>query len=84
MAQSDLTHPVLRLSPTSGWRTGEVRGDYHELPAGGLVAGSNSLVVILYAREGSGFRNLPVYDAGGRPLGESAVLAVFERVEGGG
>ena len=84
VAQSDLTHPVLRLSPTSGWRAGEVRGDYHELPARGLGGGPHSVAVILYGRDASGLRNLPVYDAGGNPLGESAALAVLERVEGGG
>jgi len=84
VGQSDLTHPVLRLSPTSGWRAGEVRGDYHELPARGVAGRAHSLDVILYGREASGFRNLPVYDAGGRLVGESATLEVLERTEDGG
>lgn len=74
VAQSDLRHPVLGLSPTSTWQPGQWVADYYELPTRGLASGCYHLAVILYAAEPEGFRNLPVTNAQGVRRGNMAIL----------
>lgn len=74
VAQSDLRHPVLGLSPTRTWQPGQFVADYHEIPARGVPPGSLRLAVMLYAAGPSGFHNLPVADAQGTPRGDAAIL----------
>jgi hypothetical protein len=55
--QSDEASPVLGLSPTSHWITGQVTADYYELDLSRLSFGEYDLVVVVYQPLPLGFHN---------------------------
>ncbi len=73
-AQNDQGSPVLGLSPTSHWVTGQVTADYHELDIRDLPDGSYDLAVVLYqALPGGKFRNLPYGGSDRAVLGQVTI-----------
>jgi hypothetical protein len=73
----DYANPVLGMYPTSKWQPGEVVGDFYELALPqSAQPGDYHIEVIVYTREGSGFRNLPVTQNGTKA--EKLALPTFE------